>query len=216
MSRRIGLTMRVVDAVGYSEPRDALAQDWSTFMALALPEVNWLPIPNIGAAVASYLSAWEIDGILLTGGEDIGKIPLRDETEAAAIDYALGRDFPVFGVCRGLQMIQTYFGGPLAQAEREMHVATRHAVRFISSGPDPIETGTVRTVNSFHGQAVAIANLATPLRPFAVSDDDLAEGIFHPELSVTAVQWHPERGPLETQDRDLLRTAFSISRYIRS
>lgn len=74
------------------------------------------------------------DGVLLTGGHDVdparyenamgargseGKelvaeiTPLRDNVEYALLDYALAHDLPVFGICRGAQVLNCYFGGTL-------------------------------------------------------------------------------------------------------
>jgi putative glutamine amidotransferase len=211
MSKRIGLTMRVTDATGYSEPRDSLAQDWAAFMSVALPEAIWLPIPNIGEQAGGFLDAWDVDGIILTGGNDVGEIPLRDQTEAAALDYALQHGLPVFGVCRGLQMIQTYFGGHLQSTEKARHVAVRHKVRFVDSPHSFNSAGAVRDVNSFHNQCVALSCVAAPLRTFAATDDGLAEGIFHPDAPLVAVQWHPEReAALSEVDRELVRRTFEF------
>ena len=63
---------------------------------------------------------------LLTGGEDPGTSPPRDDTERALLDWAIGDRLPVFGVCRGLQFVQRYFGGELVACDRERHVARRH------------------------------------------------------------------------------------------
>ena len=73
MVKRLGLTMRVTDAVGYNEPRDSLAQDWAAFMAVVLPEAIWLPIPNLGTEVGRFVNEWELDGFILTGGNDVGE-----------------------------------------------------------------------------------------------------------------------------------------------
>ena len=80
---RIGITMRSSAATHYPEARDALARDWHHFMAQALPEVAWLPVPNLGRAVAGWTANWALDGVILSGGEDRGEDPQRDDTEDA-------------------------------------------------------------------------------------------------------------------------------------
>ena len=211
MASRIGLTMRVVDAVNYVESRDALAQDWPAFMAAALPEVNWMPIPNLGSDAVPYAQDWGLDGLILTSGNDIGENAERDATERALLAWALQEAIPVFGVCRGLQMVQTFMGGSLHQAEPARHVATDHAVRIAQDAERLGPMSALRTVNSFHTQAVAVADLAEPLRAFAVTDDGLAEGVYHPDASLVAVQWHPERRhPFDEQDRQLMRRTLGI------
>src|SRR5262245_1136597 len=128
--KRIGLTMRVASAEGYAEARDALAQDWAAFMALALPDVAWLPVPNLGRRVLEFAQAWNLDGFIFTGGNDLGSAPSRDQTEAVLLNFALQTQRPVFGVCRGLQFIQQFFGGVIWPCGRERHVDVKHPVSF--------------------------------------------------------------------------------------
>ncbi len=52
---RLGLTMRVVEASGYYEPRDALAHDWQHCLQRILPGACWMPIPNIGEGIITTL-----------------------------------------------------------------------------------------------------------------------------------------------------------------
>ena len=68
---RIGITMRVLQAEGYSEPRDALSQEWSGFLSAALPNAAWLALPNLGAGhIRAYCEMWSINRLILSGGED--------------------------------------------------------------------------------------------------------------------------------------------------
>lgn len=67
--------------------------------------------------------------MLLTGGGDVspsmyGEIPLskcsgiceeRDEFDYALLRFACKQQIPVLGICRGMQLINTYFGGTLYQ-----------------------------------------------------------------------------------------------------
>ena len=212
MAKRIGLTMRVANAQGYDELRDSLARDWAAFMTAALPDVQWLPVPNLGASVIEFAAAWRLDGFLFTGGNDLGESVLRDDTERAILQWALRDRLPVFGVCRGLQIIQRYFGGNLQRCRREDHVGVRHEVKLAPLSSCSIPPPEVREVNSFHHWAVPLKEVPAVLQVFATTDDGWAEGLVHREAHITAVQWHPERlQPFAPHDQQLLRRTFDLA-----
>lgn len=178
--RRIGLTMRVVDAVGYVEPRDALAQDWPRFMRAALPDADWMFLPNLGDGILPYCEAWGIDGLILTGGEDVGKSPSRDATERALLSWAARASVPLLAVCRGLQLLATEAGVPLHAIED--HVATRHEVKG---------TLPAQEVNSYH--VLAFSQCPQGYEVLATAPDGSIEAIRHRKLPWQGWMWHPER-----------------------
>jgi len=56
-----------------------------------------------------------LDGVLLTGGADIGDVPERDTFELALAAAAMEADLPVLGVCRGMQVMNVARGGTLIE-----------------------------------------------------------------------------------------------------
>ena len=102
MSRLIALTQRVerIEAIG--ERRDALSQEWAALAEACgfLP----LPLPNRLTAVRQLLAAVRVDGIILTGGNDLasygGDAPERDEAERFLIQYAIDRRTPLLEIGR--------------------------------------------------------------------------------------------------------------------
>lgn len=189
---KIGLTMRAVDNVEYFEPRDALARDWSIFMKKCLPEVLWMPLPNLGSEIIDHIKAWDLKGFIITGGNDLFEKPKRDETEIAIIKYAEEKNIPLFGVCRGLQIILHYFGHKISPCHNEKHAGTRHKVHLlnisVNDNIDSMET------NSFHNYCAGYMNeFSGPLIPIALDSSGRVEGVRHIDKKILAVMWHPER-----------------------
>ena len=109
MKEKIGISLRVVDALNYVEKRDALSHDWPKLF----DELELIPIfiPNILKNIQSFLDELSLNGIVLSGGDDIGENDDRDKTENFLLKYAIDKKIPVIGICRGMQLINNYFGG---------------------------------------------------------------------------------------------------------
>lgn len=164
-----------------------------------------------------------IDGLLLSGGADIdparygdpavhdttyGIDAERDQFEIALVHAALARDKPVFGICRGIQVLNVALGGTLIQDVATGHPgaaevghrqhergledsAVGHAVSAVAPELLPIFDESELGVNTFHHQA--IRELAPDLVPVAHSPDGLIEAVAMPSKpNIFAVQWHPE------------------------
>ncbi len=161
-----------------------------------------------------------IDGLLLTGGDDLDPAlygqtarhpdllgsPVRAESEIAYARAAQERGRPTLGVCLGIQTLNVAFGGSLLQfIPEDVPGALRHEEDGDESPEHPIriEPGTLLAriagaetaiVNSFHHQAVA--RPAPGLRVSARSPDGIVEAIEREEPPFClGVQWHPERMP---------------------
>lgn len=83
-----------------------------------LPILNTTPLKNIATLIKGA------DAIILTGGNDIGSEPLRDAVERALIDGAIRQERALLGICRGAQMLASYFGSTLVPCHG--HIATTH------------------------------------------------------------------------------------------
>jgi len=194
---RIGLTMRVVEACGYQEPRDALAQDWPKFLGKVFSKSAWIYLPNIGAtAIRQYCKRWHVNRLILTGGEDFGVCQIRDETEMDLLSWAKGNHMPVLGICRGMQMMAKFAGvglKPLAA-----HTRVRHRL-----------SGRIRhEVNSFH--CSGLTSCPTSFKVSARSPDGEIEGILNEDLRWEGWMWHPEREtPYASADINRIRKLFS-------
>lgn len=204
---RIGISSRIMYENTVNEKRDALSHDWYPFLKEALPEADWMILPNLGNDIISYIQDWKLSGFILTGGNDIGAEPARDTTENTLIEYALSRNLPLFGVCRGLQLLYTYFGGRLVNCpgnhEQKRHIVAVNKQIMGEWGNEIYE------VNSFHKFGITAETLTEKMYPFAQSSDSLVEGLLIPETRIIAVMWHPEREkPYSRYDITLIRRCF--------
>ena len=84
MKNYIGISLRVVSVKKYNEKRDALSHDWTRF----LEQTNSFPIfiPNTLENIEEFLTEMKINGIILSGGDNIGDFPERDKTEKNIIN----------------------------------------------------------------------------------------------------------------------------------
>lgn len=193
--------------------------------------VQWLKKADPGVQIINLYTlnknvAMEVlehcDGLLLTGGEDVfpgwygketesdrctGMNLHRDSLEMAVINKAMELKMPVFGICRGHQMLNVYLGGKLiidiptdyGQSVTHMcrdYLHCFHEVYVQRNSSLYQITGTdSAAVTTNHHQAVDF--LSPLLTVSARSSDGLVEGIewLNPEGKnfLMGVQWHPER-----------------------
>jgi putative glutamine amidotransferase len=162
----------------------------------------------------------QMHGFVFQGGSDVapqtyGEKPIgiwkgdphRDTFELKIMDFAIKNAKPVFGICRGFQLMNIYFGGTLYQdiatqrpganlhRSAELYDTIKHRINFVSgSYLDELYNGVEHPyVNTVHHQAVK--SLGKDLEVFATSDDDLIEAFGYtkePPGKVVGVQWHPE------------------------
>lgn len=193
--------MRVDFPGGTSEERDALAADWGRFLQTALPEVPWLPLPNLGAAAVRLALDWGVTGLILTGGDNWGVWPQRDVTERALLCWARQENLPVLGVCRGAQVMYLFEDGGALQPVSG-HVNVRHNVC--------LSDGRLREVNSFHALGIPAEGFAPQCVPVALTRDGAwVEAYRHKEVPWLGLLWHPEReGKAAAADLDLIRQLF--------
>lgn len=179
----------------------------------------------------------EACGLVLAGGHDVeterygedeipeaqvATLPERDEMELALLAGAREAEVPVWGVCRGIQMLNVFLGGTLWQdlalqlPNQTLHQLSNpadalvHAVRVVQP---KITLGMLLAhetalVNSRHHQAVK--DLGEGLVPVAHAPDGVVEAVHleSPTWWVRAVQWHPENLIAMAQQRALW-TAFA-------
>ena len=187
----VAVSQRVDILKGRDETRDALDQRLVMFIAASGNLV--VPIPNTLQEtnnVRAWFTAIKPSAIVLSGGNSIGEVTTRDQTESRLLDYAHDNELPVLGICRGMQMMAHWAGTSLHSVEG--HVQTRHQL-----------TGQIITdVNSFHD--FSLANCPYGFEVLANSEDGEIEAIRHLSLPWEGWMWHPEREE-NFSDQDLER-----------
>ena len=214
MKMRIGLTQRVEVVSAYRERRDCLDQNW--FPMLESQDLFAVPLPNGLNDPTQYLEESNLDGFILTGGNDLcglpgasSPAPERDLFERLVLKFAEDRGLPVLGVCRGMQMINTYFGGQIDKVSG--HIATRHLVNSVPGESLPVNHMAIssREVNSYHAWGLRESGLGESLCPLGIAEDDSVEAICHQHLPWLGIMWHPEReAPGNTEDLSLINRLF--------
>lgn len=158
------------------------------------------------------------DGFLFTGGHDVdpalyfedklevcGEVYKKeDELEGMLFEKIYENDIPLFGICRGIQLINVMLGGRLyqditAQIKSEINHCMKppydrhcHKVRIYERTPlYKLMKTDIAQVNSYHHQGIKV--LSDKLMPMAESEDGIIEAVYCPDKKyIQAVQWHPE------------------------
>lgn len=221
MTPRGRAALSVGTTTKFGEPCDVVAEDLVQFVAAA--GLQPLVVPNCPDLAPMFVEQAAV--VVLSGGSEVVPEPAafdvgrRQRTERALIDAAVERGVPLLGLCRGMQVINSYFGGTLRLLpERQSHVAIEHGVELVSSRLTDALGGTeTLTVNSYHHDAIAV--LGEGLGVVGIADDGEIEAIEHCELNVAGLMWHPERAcsdaSFERAHRQFLRRLTSSHEVVR-
>jgi putative glutamine amidotransferase len=193
----------------------------NTAYVTSLENAGLVPIvvPPLRSPAAARAILEAVDGLLLTGGEDVdpalygqprheklGPVNrVRDETEIALIEAARVLRKPVLAICRGPQILNVAMGGTLIQhipscvpdaLPHDPEVERGERTHEVSIEPgsrvaSAMGATNVR-VNSLHHQS--ILEPAADLVVTARAPDGIIEAVETRDKGwwVMAIQWHPE------------------------
>ncbi|MCO6451332.1 MAG: gamma-glutamyl-gamma-aminobutyrate hydrolase family protein [Caldilineales bacterium] len=216
---------------------------WQRDYWFAIQSAGGEPVRLVPEEVQDFESTLDgLDGLLLTGGGDVHPayydqdidgadpasiFPERDRLEIGLVRAAAARHMPIFGICRGFQVLNVALGGSLIQ-HTEGHSGKTNSFE----GPRPHEVsirpgslldrtlacGPSVLANSYHHQAVRPANLAAGLAASGWAEDGVIEALESPNGGwILGVQWHPERlYELGTEHRRLFDGFVAASRNGKS
>jgi len=176
---KVAISQRIDEFKHRNEFRDSLDRK----LIYLANSANLIPLPVPNFEDLSKLDIWlnhmSPDGILLSGGGDIGEHVERDNIELLLLAFAKEKNLPLLGICRGMQMMGHFAGTGIKKIDG--HIGTRHNL-----------IGLIKdNVNSFHNYS-----LAECPRDYIVTskcDDGNIESIKHEFLPWEGWMWHPER-----------------------
>jgi len=152
----------------------------------------------------------QVDGLLLTGGEDISEKflrqpvpdpsliedadPARDAWEFSILPGILQRRLPLFAICRGLQVLNVALGGTL-----HLDIPNHAKLKFQNIQPLRYEKSAaiqIAHVNSSHHQALDQLGAGLEIEAWCADDNVIEQARLRDYPFGLGVQYHPERDPL--------------------
>ncbi len=207
--KKIFITQRLADNETYFEQREMLDISWGKLFQ----EINLLPIIlPYEYNFENYFKEFKIDGILLTGGNDLNSLnenrlsKKRDEFEKRLISYAIKNCIPIFGVCRGMQIIAQYFGSTFRRIKGQVNI--EHQLKVTQNSKYFTYLNQLNKVNSFHNYS--IDNISNELIISATSESGIIKAIEHKKYKIFAQMWHSERvEPFNNNELNLIKDFFN-------
>ena len=157
----------------------------------------------------------KFNGLIISGGVDIDPSTYkkqnissvicdkkRDEMELFILEKALEKELPVLGICRGMQLINVFFGGTLHLDINELdlnhpHPKTPLPLKDIYIKPHSKLHNILMSehikANALHHQA--IDRIGLRLKVAATDKNEIIQAIEHESLDILGLQWHPEFMP---------------------
>nr|WP_318684176.1 gamma-glutamyl-gamma-aminobutyrate hydrolase family protein [uncultured Acetatifactor sp.] len=171
-------------------------------------------IEKFSALPVTALSLGEMsscDALILPGGGDITPAFFGENNQGShgidteldiiqfqALDYALRRNIPVLGICKGMQVINVAFGGtiiqdlPTASIHRFQGQDQYHSTVILENSCLYELYGKKALVNSAHHQGLGKLGAGLNVIQWC-PEDGCIEAIVHDTPPVLGLQWHPER-----------------------
>lgn len=188
---KVGITQRIHKY----EPYDELWECLDTRLYQYFSEMGHLCV-GLSCMQAGYENihyyAHYLDVLVLSGGNDIGEYPLRDEFEIALLKSMLKAGKKILGICRGAQVIAQCSGGEI--------VKSSHKIKQIHSLSGMLS----HAVHSYH--RFCIRELPQGFIEIARVGDEIEA---FAKDQILGIMWHIEREKAEESrkaDRELIES----------
>lgn len=133
----------------------------------------------------------KIDLIILPGGNDLFNIKrltkIRFEVEKKLIKFSIKKKIPLLGICRGMQMLNCYFGGSIIKVKGHMKSRSLIYMKHNLFKKNKI------SVKCFHNYCVSPKSLSKKFHILGTDKSDNIEMFYHKTHNILGVMWHPER-----------------------
>ena len=172
-----------------------------------------LVVSDIAGGISFEQLADLADALVLSGGSDIDPIRFRqtndrelsrnidhdrDEFEFQLTDRFVQQKKPIMGICRGMQILNVYFGGDLYQdilagLDINYPYAVDHPITSVEETYLHQLFGKHFPGNSLHHQSVAALGEGLVAAAYDSNHNQVVEAFYHETLPIYGVQWHPEK-----------------------
>lgn len=162
--------------------------------------INIINLSSHDEKLLDKISYFECKAVILTGGGDLleqafnkndnnnnNQLPIRQQKEIEIINFCLKNKISLLGICRGMQVLNLFFGGNLVEIDnhvgREVQIMIKNT-KYKSLMPN--------TVLCHHKKGISRDSLAMNFEIIADSDGSI-ESIIDEKNKVLGFMWHPER-----------------------
>lgn len=175
----------------YGEFRDSLDHRYSKL----IDKVGFRPIPLITLDHKSFydqISYFKLDGLLLSGGNDLAKYnnktsnKKRDYYEDRLIKLGIKKNIPIFGICRGFQKLNHFFGGTLKKINDHVKKSNLISINYLNLNRKIM-------VKCYHNYGIPLSSLSKEFNKLALDKNSNVEAALHKKKKILGIMWHPER-----------------------
>ena len=123
------------------------------------------------------------------------------------ISFSIENKIPIFGICRGLQVIAEYFGSTFKKVSDQVN--TKHNLKNNKNSLLAKELESINEVNSFHN--FAVDKLGHELKVSATTESGIIKVIEHKKYKIFAQMWHSEREVIfDENEVKLIQNFFEV------